>query len=213
MVTYKPEKSWNYEIGAHLVAPSRKWQADLALFYIDCRDQQLTVFPPGQVAGRMMANAGRTRSFGAEASLRISPWRHLDLQAAYGYTNATFLRFSDGQADYSGKHVPYAPAHTLFASASYTLSTGRNWLEQIVFRVATSGAGKIFWNEDNSLSQPFYALLEASVRFEQRHYTVDVWARNLLDKRFDVFHFSSIGHSFLQRGRPRTFGVSVSIIL
>lgn len=69
VVTYKPEKSWNYEVGAHLSTPSHKVQADLALFYIDCRDQQLTVFPEGQVTGRLMTNAGRTRSFGGEASL------------------------------------------------------------------------------------------------------------------------------------------------
>ena len=82
VASYKPEKSWNYEVGAHLSTPSHKVQADLALFYIDCRDQQLTVFPEGQVTGRLMTNAGRTRSFGGEASLLATLWRNLDLQVS-----------------------------------------------------------------------------------------------------------------------------------
>ena len=89
----------------------------------------------------------------------------------------------------------------------------RNWLEYVIFRVAANGAGRIYWNEANTFSQPFYALLEASIRFEHRHWAVDVWGRNLTDTRYDTFYFMSIGNSFLQRGRPRTFGVSLSITL
>ena len=213
VVTYKPEKSWNYEVGAHLSTPSHKVQADLALFYIDCRDQQLTVFPEGQITGRLMTNAGRTRSFGGEASLLATLWRNLDLQVAYGYTRATFVKFDTGKADYAGNFIPYAPQHTLYAGASYTLRTGWNWLEYVIFRVAANGAGRIYWNEANTFSQPFYVLLEASIRFEHRHWAVDVWGRNLTDTRYDTFYFMSIGNSFLQRGRPRTFGVSLSITL
>ena len=72
-----------------------------------------------------MTNAGRTRSFGGEASLLATLWRNLDLQVAYGYTRATFVKFDTGKADYAGTH-PYAPQHTLYAGASYTLRTGWN---------------------------------------------------------------------------------------
>lgn len=160
-----------------------------------------------------MTNAGRTRSFGGEASLLATLWRNLDLQVAYGYTRATFVKFDTGKADYAGNFIPYAPQHTLYAGASYTLRTGWNWLEYVIFRVAANGAGRIYWNEANTFSQPFYALLEASIRFEHRNWAVDVWGRNLTDTRYDTFYFMSIGNSFLQRGRPRTFGVSLSITL
>lgn len=212
-IAYKPEYSWNYEIGGHFSCMEGAVRGDFALFYIDCRDQQLTVFPEGQVTGRLMTNAGRTRSFGGEASLLATLWRNLDLQVAYGYTRATFVKFDTGKADYAGNFIPYAPQHTLYAGASYTLRTSWNWLEYVIFRVAANGAGRIYWNEANTFSQPFYALLEASIRFEHRHWAVDVWGRNLTDTRYDTFYFMSIGNSFLQRGRPRTFGVSLSITL
>ena len=73
--------------------------------------------------------------------------------------------------------------------------------------------GRIYWNEQNDRSQPFYTLLDASIRFEQRHYAIDIWGRNLTGTRYDTFYFESIGNSFLQRGRPRTFGVTLSINL
>ena len=99
-MSYEPEYSWNYELGGHFSCMEGAVRGDFALFYIDCRDQQLTVFPEGTTTGRMMTNAGRTRSFGGELSLQVSPWQNLDINAAYGYTNAKFVRYNDGKTDY-----------------------------------------------------------------------------------------------------------------
>ena len=52
---YRPEKSWNFEVGGHL----DKWigsshlSGSASAFYILCRDQQITIFPPGMSTGRM----------------------------------------------------------------------------------------------------------------------------------------------------------------
>ena len=81
----------------------------------------------------------------------------------------------------------------------------------MVLQAAVRGTGRIRWNEENTLSQPFYALFEASVRIEHARYSIDFWGRNLSDKRYDVFYFKSIGNEFVQRGRPRTFGITVNI--
>lgn len=80
IVSYKPEKSWNYEIGSHLLFPEIGVRLDLAAFYIDCRDQQLTMFPDGTTTGRIMTNAGRTRSFGGEISVNAEAHRPPDTQ-------------------------------------------------------------------------------------------------------------------------------------
>ena len=72
-------------------------------------------------------------------------------------------------------------------------------------------AGRIWWNEENTLSQPFYALADASVRFEHKHYSLDIWGRNLGGAHYNVFYFKSIGNEFVQRGRPRTFGITLNI--
>ena len=87
VVGYKPEYSWNYEIGTHLSFAEGKVQAEMSLFYIDCRDQQLTMFPEGTTTGRIMTNAGKTRSAGGEISVKYIPVDGLLLNAAYGYTD------------------------------------------------------------------------------------------------------------------------------
>lgn len=51
------------------------------------------------------------------------------------------------------------------------------------------------------------------MRFEHRHYTLDLWVRNLFDTRYDAFYFVSIRNAFVQQGRPRTMGVRLSILL
>ncbi len=236
VITYKPEQSWNYEIGTHLSghlctslenriwmgaspdAPTSGWNIDASVFYIDVRNQQLTVFPEGQTTGRMMTNAGRSRSFGAEVSgslrLLADCLHHrseLELTAAYGYTNATFLKYTSGANDYKGNYVPYAPRHTVSASATYRIPLNHNHRSVLALRVGTNGAGRIYWDEANTIKQSFYALLDASVRFERPMWSVELWAKNATDTKYNVFYFVSMGNSFLQHGLPRTFGVSFNL--
>ena len=211
VVGYDPEESWNYELGGHLHLAKGDLQIDWALFWIDCRNQQLTVFPEGRTTGRMMTNAGRTRSLGGELSATARPWPRLTLQAAYGYTRAEFRRFRSGDDDFSGKRVPYAPEHTLSARVRYEIPVRGRLLERIVPSVDLQAVGPIRWNEANTLGQPLYQLTGLSVRFEQRHYALDLWCRNLTDTRYDTFYFLSVGEEFVQRGRPRTFGVALQL--
>lgn len=206
---YKPEHSWNYELGAH-IGDIRDASIDLAVFYIDCRDQQLTVFPSGKSTGRMMTNAGRTRSFGVEATAAWTPVAGVDLRAAYGYTDARFLRYDDGLNDYRDKYVPYAPQHTLSLSGDYTLNLHSRLLDRITLHAGWRGAGRIYWNESNTLSQPFYGLLSASVGLHRGAVSLEIWGRNLTDCEYDTFYFVSVGNAFMQSGRPRTLGLRIA---
>lgn len=211
VVGYDPEESWNYELGGHLHAAKGDLQIGWALFWIDCRNQQLTVFPEGRTTGRMMTNAGRTRSLGAELSVTARPWPRLTVQAAYGYTHAEFRRFRSGDDDFSGKRVPYAPEHTLSARVRYEIPIRSRLLERIVPSVDLQGVGPIRWNEANTLVQPFYQLTGLSLRFERGRHALDLWCRNLTDTRYDTFYFLSVGEEFVQRGRPRTFGATLQL--
>ena len=149
---------------------------------------------------------------GQSAMVIVGPWED---QAATdkGITHATFAEFRSGNADYAGKRIPYAPRHTAAAVAEYTVSVGRSWLDGIVLSVDGRGVGPIEWNEANSLRQKFYALAGCAIRFEQRHGSLSLWCRNLTQTRYDVFYFESIGNAFLQRGRPREWGVTLTINL
>ena len=211
VMSYKPEYSWNYELGGHYALWDGLIRGDFALFFIDVHDQQLTVFPKGQGTGRMMTNAGKTHSWGGELSALIRPMSDLTISVSYGYTHAEFRQFNDGKDDYRGKRVPYSPEHTLTLGAAWTIPTGCKYLGNLILQGGMRGAGAIYWNEANTLRQPFYTTFDASIRVEHRRYSIDLWARNIGDKAHDVFYFKSMGNEFVQRGRPRTCGITLNI--
>ncbi len=212
MITYSPEFSWNYEVGAKLSTNDSSLVGEVAIFYIDCTDQQLTIFPSGST-GRMMANAGRSRSFGAEFSARATLGRVL-LNTAYGYTNAKFLEYEyNSWTNYAGNYVPYAPQHTLYVSAIYSQPLKYKSLKSIDFEVSTNGAGKIYWNEENDFAQPFYATLASRITLYAEKFNLSVWGRNLTDKSYDTFYFLSDDKEFVQQAKPMTYGVTLNINL
>lgn len=212
IVGYKPEKSWNYEIGTHLKLFNKSLNVDFSIFYIDCRDQQLTMFPDGTTTGRIMTNAGKTRSCGFEISLETTVLRSLHLRASYGFTDARFRSFFNGKEDFAGRHIPYAPANTIFLQADYTWSLPFRMLHAVSAGAHLSGAGRIYWNEANSISQPVYFQLGASVN---AHFTdniaLQLWGDNLTDTKFYTFYFMSMNREFRQRGRPFRIGVTLRI--
>ncbi len=210
LISYEPEYNWTYEVGTHIEDASQRFVFDVSLFYIDCYNQQLTVFPPGQTTGRLMTNAGRSRSMGGEFASHISITPAWNLVASYGYTNAKFIKYLSGNDNYKGNFVPYAPQHTLHAGSTYTLPIAKN---NLVFDVNVNGVGGIYWNEQNSLSQPLYMLLNGTVQFEHPLFSIALWGKNVTNAAYNVFYFKSIGREFVQRGRGITFGTTLSVTL
>ncbi len=213
MVGYKPEKAWNYELGGHFECWDGRVQSDMDIFFMDCRDRQLTVFPPGTTTGRMMTNAGKTHSLGAEFAITVKPteWTHLAI--SYGFTHATFKDYDDGKNDYEGKRVPYAPMHTLFAEAVHSFKIGGDTKKLLTLAANVRATGDIYWDEANTLQQPFYALLGASMTWQQPRYSLQLWGRNLTGTQYKTFYFVSIQHHFLQRGHGRMLGLTLRLAL
>lgn len=209
IVSYKPEQSWNYELGSHLDFPEYGLGLELTAFYIDCRDQQLTMFPDGSTTGRIMTNAGKTRSFGIELTATCNLVKNMDFILSYGYTNAKFREFFDGIQDYKGKWLPYVPSNTFFVQALYHLNFSQTTPNGLIFDLNLRGVGPIFWNEENSIKQNFYALLGSSVTWRYKNWEFKVWGKNLTNTSYYTFYFKSMGNEFLQQGRGLEAGLGI----
>ena len=159
----------------------------------------------------MMTNAGRTHSWGAEFAMTVTPIELMHLSISYGFTHATFKEYNDGKVDHSGKRVPYAPMHTLFAEASHGIKLGGDMNKLITLAANVRASGDIYWDEANTLRQPFYALLGASITWKQQHYSLQLWGKNLTDTGYKTFYFVSIQHPFLQRGHGRQLGATLRL--
>lgn len=222
-IKFKPEESWNYELGTHTNLFNNLIHADLSLFYMQIRNQQLSVFTEDYGYGRKMVNAGKSYSCGLELTLRGSAVsNHLNWSLGYGYTHAAFKEYSTKtsssasatEVDYSGNRVPYIPAHTLSAMADYTFDTDKDWLKSVTVGLNMNGQGNIWWDEANTYSQKFYAVMGAHVSADFGLCRLNLWGRNLTDSRYNTFAFSSKATGrevfMAQRGAPFQFGFDLS---
>lgn len=216
---YKPEYSWNYEVGSHLTLWEGKLWADISAFYMDMHDQQISQFAASGL-GRTTLNAGKSRSYGAEASLRASLTNELSLNASYGYTYATFTDYVEYEKDkegklsvkddYNGKYVPFVPKHTLNIGGEYAITCSpRSIFDRVVFQANYNAAGRIYWTEQNDVSQSFYGTLNWRTNLEIRDAMISFWARNFLNKDYAAFYFETMNKGFMQKGRPVQFGIDL----
>ena len=222
---YKPEYSYNYEIGAHLSPWDNLFNVDVAIFYMDIFDQQISRFVDSGL-GRTMVNAGRGQSYGFEMSLNgILLNNNLSWNASYGYTRSLFKEYDGGYSastmtniNYTGNRVPFVPAHQVSAAVDYYHPVkNMGCIKGLRMGVNTTGAGSIYWDEQNSMKQPFYALLNASIGMDLGTCQLNVWGKNLTDTRYDTFRFTSEASTqplvFSNPGRPLQVGVDIQVNL
>ena len=208
---YRPEESWNYEIGSNLSLLDDNLNISASLFYISCTDQQLTIHP-ATGTGRIMSNAGESRSYGCELATKYNIGDFV-INATYGYTNAKFEKFINEGTNYKGNHLPYAPRETASLNIAYKIPAPHTIANHLILNIGWNGIGRIYWNEANSLSQSFYSLWQASLSWEKGHFGASLWGKNLLNKRYNTFYFRSIGNDFFAEGKPLQAGVSFHINL
>ena len=210
--TFDPETSWNYEVGAKLPLFDHRLTAEVALFWIDWKNQQITqTLQNGQ--GNMLKNAGRSESKGIELSLRYKPVNGLDINVNYGFTHATFKDYVDAvkKTDYSGNYLQLVPSHTLGAGVNYTKNSPCPFLDRFDVGLDFSGNGKIYWANDNNVEQPFYGLLNANIAFTKSFATLGFWAKNITNTKYTAFYFESMGKKLAQKGNPFTFGGKITL--
>lgn len=201
---YKPENSWNYELGAHLNLFNSRLQADLAAFLMDTRDQQVSKMSAGGL-GRVTVNSGRSRSLGAEVSLRASLTDNLSAYASYGFTHA---KFRDDDRD---TFVPFVPRHTFSVGATQQWSVRGHWLDGIALHVDYSGAGRIYWTEANTAWQDFVGTLNGRLTLQKKGTELSLYAHNILSTRFETFYFETMQRGFAQFSRPMEVGLQLRL--
>lgn len=218
-ISYKPEVSWNYEVGSHLNLFNHALHLDFSAFYMKVKNQQLSVMAGNYGFGRMMVNAGKSHSCGIEAALRGQLANgNIDWMLNYGYTHAVFDEYTDGEGEktvsYKDKKVPYVPTHTLSAMADYRLAFNSKLLRNMFFGVNVNMQGKTYWDNGNTYSQDIYAVLGGHIAFDFGIMQLNIWGKNLTDTNYNTFAVDNAATGkreyFAQRGNPFQCGVDLS---
>lgn len=207
---YKPEYSWNYEIGSHMTMFDGRLQADVAAFYMDTHDQQISRFAASGL-GRITVNAGKSRSIGGELALKGQITDNFILNGNYGYTHATFTDYAvSDEVNYNGNYVPFVPEHTFTVGGQYIfrMKSGA-WLDNIILNANYKGAGRIYWTEQNNAYQNLYGTLNGRISLNKGNGQIGIWINNALNTEYQAFYFESMNRGFAQMGRPMQIGVDL----
>lgn len=219
LVSYKPEYSWNYEIGFKGELIKNTLSMEVAAFYIDVRDMQITDFvDSGQ--GRILKNAGKAKSMGVDVSLAARINSELSFSANYGFTRATFKDYkttveeSDGTRNtinYKGNYIPFAPQNTLALGGIYNKLLRNKYIDRFHIQAHYNAAGRIYWTETNDVYQNFYGLLNLKAGISKAGVDLSIWVDNALNTDYTAFYFESSMYKLGQSGKPVTFGIDLSV--
>ena len=204
--TYKPEHSWSYELGARYALPSAGLELSSSVYLMQVRDLQLTRFVASG-AGRMVGNAGSSRTLGFELSATQRLWSSLRAHLNYSLTDARFTE--ETAAAKKGNFVPFIPRHTysVMLSANEPLSRHLRLLGEVEY----AGLGEIYWREDNTTRESLQSTLRARLGLSYDRYTLALWGANLTDNSYTVFQAASPLGRLFQTSAPRTLGVDLSV--
>lgn len=205
---YDPETAWNYELGLRTATPDRAVELSTALYYIASTDKQIYV---GPVGFQVIRNAGEAESYGIELEARWRASDRMSFGATATYGRSVFTDFTDpttGQ-NYDGKTVPYAPNATANLSARYlfdqTLIDGTIALEGAVHYVSAT-----YFDEANTLSQPAYTTVDASLEFAWASgVSLKLFAENIFNETYVTYSYASGANVFSNVAQGRLVGVTL----
>ncbi|MCR5179816.1 MAG: TonB-dependent receptor [Bacteroidaceae bacterium] len=199
---YKPETAWNYELGTHLTLWDGRMQLDGALFCMLTRNQQVSKMTEGGL-GRITVNSGKSRSLGAELSMRTQWTDQLSTYLSYGFSHSKFTEGGDAGKTF----VPFVPRHTMAAGITQRWPLQVSWADALSLHLDYCGAGRIYWTEANDAWQNFAGRLNVGIGLHKKDTELTLYVRNLLSTRYQTFYFETMQRGFAQYTRPAEIGV------
>ncbi len=122
---YDPEEVLAYEIGMKSRLLDDHLQLNVAAFYNDISDMQVSIFLEGSGgAASNVKNAGAATTQGFEVELVYQVVEALRLSANYGYLDADYDEFKENGVDVKNfKDVPYAPENMASLALDWQIGT------------------------------------------------------------------------------------------
>ncbi len=214
LTSFEPETLWSYEAGVKSEFFQHRLRANLAYFYSDYDNIQLTrqiLGPLGLISDTNNVAAARIQ--GVEGEFTAVPVRNLILQASFGYTDNEYTEVQPGAVVTSHSQIPYVPQWTTSLSARYAIELpGHGVLTPSVNYAFRS---HVYVTPSNTSFSyiPSYGLVSARVAYqpEQGNWELSGYVTNLTDKRYlnSVGDSNGIGIVYQVLGRPREFGVTL----
>ncbi|MFN3669906.1 MAG: TonB-dependent receptor [Brevundimonas sp.] len=215
---YDPETLWSYEAGLKSDLFDGRARLNLAAFFQDYTDLQLSRFAADPVTGDFTSvfdNAGGAEFYGLEAELSVQMSEALRFDGNIAFLHSEYTEYVDGGVDISDqRELVNAPEVSGRAGLAYDLSLGE--LGDLSLSGGASYRSKTYLTVSSSeiLAQDAYWLVDASVLFTPRdsNWTVLLSGKNLGDEAYKEHAFdlsASPGVQMAYYGAPRTVSLDV----
>ena len=203
-VAYDPETSDNYEIGLKNTFFQDKLRLNLTGFYLQQKDQQITVVEETLPLTR---NTGNMNNLGAELELNALALKGLQIQWSASVSNAEYdkiIVFSGGEnRDFSGNKPLYNPEFASFTAVQYTKEFGKEF--EAFIRGEHRYSGAYYFDFDNALRQSPYNVYNGRLGAHYKNLEFAVWGRNLGDIKYRTY-----ARNVFLLNQPRMYGATLS---
>jgi iron complex outermembrane receptor protein len=216
---YEQESLWNLEAAIKSFWLNNTLVLNASVFYSERVDQQVrTSFQmvPNDPASFVFFtdNAAKGRTVGLEAEFSWQPDEAWLLYANLGLLKAEFDDFVTPQVDLSGRRQAHAPDYTVAFGGVYRHPSG------YFARLDFTARDAFYFDVSHDQKSFATELVNARVGFDADRWSVQLWARNLLDERYPVrgFYFGNEPPDFpnklyLRFGDPRQIGITFDMRL
>ncbi len=216
--SYDPEEVWAYEVGVKSDWFDRRLRANVAGFYSDYTNMQMTLIDPtrGGFATNIF-NAAESSIKGLEFELRGVPHPDLDIRFSLVLNDAQFEEFNHVDIENGGQDLKFmlTPDWATNFAVAYRMPFN-------VFDGLMTIGGNYYYTDDLVLDligqkgQEAFGLLNAHLTWshDSDHLDISIWGKNLTDERFatSMVNLSSdFGVTSVHYGPPRTYGVETTI--
>ncbi|MDJ0928909.1 MAG: TonB-dependent receptor [Gammaproteobacteria bacterium] len=196
--TVDEETAWNYEVGVKSALFDNRAQLNVAGYFLDVEDQQLTtvIELAGGSTTSVLQNVGKTEVYGLEFDTTFLLTDDLTAAITYGWTQSEITeRISRDEADLngwggfpsdlaqfgdvSGRRSPRAPEHQFSVNGRYEkpFSTDGRWW----FAADWTYESSRYSQEHNKIETGSRDVLGLQAGIGWGNWELTVWGRNVLD--------------------------------
>jgi len=224
-IPFDPEYADNYELGLKSELFDRRLRLNIAAFYMDYSDLQVTQFEqigtlPGgtPLASAVVRNAADAVTQGVELEAHWAVTENFELFGFYAYNDAEYKDYSydDGNevVDYSGNSLKNAPRNAYAVNARFHWPLAKHG--SLAALVTFTHRDVTYQSDENHESNSFkdkdllsarVSWISASERFE-----ISLWGENLTDQEYQIHSIANSSGSEASNlyGMPENYGASAS---
>ena len=217
---FDSEELINYEVGYKGSLVNDRLHTQLALFYMDRDDVQIS---SSVVRTRLdgssefidfVGNAAAGSNYGLEASTNFQATYRISFYGSLGLLKTRYKSFINSAGDnLSGRQQAHAPDYQYTAGVDVRLSSA------LQLDINLQGKDGFYFSDSHSIQSEEYDLINASLRYQWNQWQLTLWGRNLSDEDYLVrgFFFGNdprdgyTAKGYTQLGEPARYGLTLNV--